>query len=120
MAGHPSRREHGYEVSDASVRGLVTAVVAIAVGTLAAMGVVRLMMLGPENAPAAFGIATREGSFTHGPEEQTRIQQSWDELERELAESTGGYGWVDRDAGIVRVPLERAMELVVAEEGGGE
>jgi hypothetical protein len=23
------------------------------------------------------------------------------------------YGWVDRDAGIVRIPIERAMELLV-------
>ena len=27
------------------------------------------------------------------------------------------YGWVDQSAGIVRLPIERAMELVVAEQG---
>lgn len=26
------------------------------------------------------------------------------------------YGWVDREAGIVRVPIERAMELLVERE----
>lgn len=25
------------------------------------------------------------------------------------------YGWIDRDAGVVRVPIERAMELLVEE-----
>ena len=27
------------------------------------------------------------------------------------------YGWVDRDAGIARIPIERAMDLV-AQDGG--
>jgi hypothetical protein len=27
------------------------------------------------------------------------------------------YGWVDQPAGVVRLPIERAMELVVAEQG---
>jgi hypothetical protein len=29
------------------------------------------------------------------------------------------YGWVDREAGIVHIPIERAMELTVQERGGG-
>ncbi|MGY3443611.1 MULTISPECIES: hypothetical protein [unclassified Bradyrhizobium] len=39
-----------------------------------------------------------------------------DELERarrEDAEMTGSYGWVDRDRGIVRVPIERAIEMLL-------
>ena len=35
---------------------------------------------------------------------------------RMLAEETAAlttYGWVDREAGIVRIPIERAMELLV-------
>ncbi|WPB77300.1 hypothetical protein KYC5002_51020 [Archangium violaceum] len=33
-----------------------------------------------------------------------------------------GYGWVDRDAGVVHIPIERAIERVVGEQrrdGGG-
>lgn len=29
------------------------------------------------------------------------------------------YGWVDRHAGVIHVPIERAMEQVLAEEGRG-
>jgi hypothetical protein len=29
------------------------------------------------------------------------------------------YGWVDRGAGVIHVPLERAMEQVLEEEGRG-
>ena len=28
------------------------------------------------------------------------------------------YGWVDREQGVVKVPIERAMELLVARDGG--
>ncbi|ATB48607.1 hypothetical protein [Corallococcus macrosporus] len=30
-----------------------------------------------------------------------------------------GYGWVDRDGGVIHLPLERAVERVLAEEGRG-
>lgn len=29
------------------------------------------------------------------------------------------YGWVDRNAGVIHVPIERAMEQVLAREGRG-
>lgn len=29
------------------------------------------------------------------------------------------YGWVDRDAGLIHIPVERALERVLAEEGSG-
>jgi hypothetical protein len=29
------------------------------------------------------------------------------------------WGWVDRDAGIARIPIERAMDLVAADAGKG-
>ncbi len=31
--------------------------------------------------------------------------------------SLNSYGWVDQSAGVVRLPIGRAMELVVAEQG---
>ncbi len=34
---------------------------------------------------------------------------------KEQAESTS-YGWIDQKAGIVRIPIDRAMELVVREQ----
>jgi hypothetical protein len=49
------------------------------------------------------------------PEERARV-------ETEQRERLSGYRWVDRDAGVVSIPIERAMELVVREAaaGGGE
>lgn len=31
------------------------------------------------------------------------------------AAQTGSYAWIDQSAGVVRLPIERAMELTVAE-----
>lgn len=36
-------------------------------------------------------------------------------LDAEQLEMLNSYGWVDQQRGIVRVPIRRAMELVVAE-----
>jgi hypothetical protein len=36
-------------------------------------------------------------------------------LRVEEARVLGGYGWVDREKGIVHIPVERAMDLLVEE-----
>ncbi len=40
------------------------------------------------------------------PEEDLRI------LRRQEDEILNGYGWIDQDAGVARVPIERAMEMM--------
>ena len=49
----------------------------------------------------------------------TRAEDEKSEQQRRLH----GYGWVDRDAGVVHIPIERAIERVVGEQqrrdGGG-
>ncbi|MHC4991484.1 MAG: hypothetical protein ACYTGC_10925 [Planctomycetota bacterium] len=43
------------------------------------------------------------------------------ELQAEQIERLQGYRWVDEQEGVVTIPIERAMELVVEESrGGGE
>ncbi|HXQ80465.1 MAG TPA: hypothetical protein VN775_04080 [Opitutaceae bacterium] len=39
------------------------------------------------------------------------------DLREKQMNQAGSYGWVDRKAGVVRLPVERAMELVVREYG---
>jgi hypothetical protein len=41
------------------------------------------------------------------------------ELLARQAKQAGSYAWVDRKAGIVQVPIDRAMELIVREYGQG-
>ncbi|MBS2021000.1 MAG: hypothetical protein JST92_01210 [Deltaproteobacteria bacterium] len=45
----------------------------------------------------------------------------WKENDAEVArEKLTSYAWVDKKAGVVRVPIERAMELVIAEQDKAE
>jgi hypothetical protein len=39
------------------------------------------------------------------------------DLRKRQAEQAASYGWVDEKAGIVQLPIERAMELIVKENG---
>jgi hypothetical protein len=39
------------------------------------------------------------------------------ELREQQAKQLNSYGWVDQKAGIVRLPIERAMELTVEKYG---
>lgn len=38
-------------------------------------------------------------------------------LHDEQRAALGTYGWVDRDAGVARIPVERAMDLLAADGG---
>lgn len=51
-----------------------------------------------------------------GPRLQTEFTADIERLRQIEEELLAGYGWVDRAAGRVRIPIERAMELVA--EGG--
>ena len=111
--------EHrGHESSDANVRGVVWAGVALAVTALVVqVGLyfqLRLLATRAERlepVPPSFAPATE-----HAPPPEPRLQTAPAEDLRYLraAEQTRltTYGWVDRKAGVVRVPIDRAKELV--------
>jgi hypothetical protein len=42
------------------------------------------------------------------------------ELRKKQGEQATAYGWVDKKNGIVQLPIERAMELVIQEHGGAK
>jgi hypothetical protein len=54
--------------------------------------------------------------FQDGPEARSGVDKAWAECERDTRSHLSGYGWVDRPAGIVRIPIERAIDLVCAAE----
>lgn len=54
---------------------------------------------------------TRRKLYGQAPERLARLRA---EQQGELH----SYGWVDEKAGVVRVPIDRAMDLVVSESAG--
>ncbi len=62
------------------------------------------------------GAATRitsERISVPSPELQTNPAREMDRFRAAEKETLASYGWVDRQAGIARIPIERAMELIV-------
>ena len=75
---------------------------------------------------AACSQRARDGTAATGPAaaakddtqdgviDRTAIMQSWQAQDRLVQKHLDGYGWVNRAAGIVHIPIERAMNLIVA------
>lgn len=109
-----------HETSDADIRKLIefgAGIVALVLVALALMWLLFRYLAGQQAAPAAAAppMAVQELP----PEPRLEVSPATD-LERLRASERAileSYGWVNRTSGIVRIPIERAMELV-AERGG--
>jgi hypothetical protein len=124
--GHPAHTEAdgrpagpGYEALDANPRSLLRAGVALVVVVAAVLfglrGMVGLMFPGRVERPHP-----RPQISSLVPDRGLVVLPSLAEQMKQLRESgtsaLGSYGWVDRKAGVVRIPIERAMDLI-AERG---
>ncbi|WP_224366348.1 hypothetical protein [Hyalangium versicolor] len=65
------------------------------------------------------GVPARMGEAEIGDVNQRpfALEDAAPRLRAEQGARLETYGWVDRGAGIIHVPIERAMEQVLAEEG---
>ncbi len=72
----------------------------------------RLLPQGPPALPAEVG-QSKIGLVEQRPFETARTGDEWAAAQRRRLES---YGWVDRRAGLVHVPVEQAMERVLQGE----
>lgn len=109
----------GYEPYEQAIRPVVLFTIALAAVTVLVLWLMRV-------AATEFGREAREGSHAIHP-----LAESGDarpkpllqetpalDLERFRAqeeETLSTYGWVDRQKGVVRIPIERAMEIVARE-----
>lgn len=64
----------------------------------------------PEPPPVFEDESARDSS---APQLQREPPADMAELDRRYGERLGSTGWVDRDAGIVHMPVDRAMDLIV-------
>jgi hypothetical protein len=77
------------------------------------VGIVLLFALFGIIVLAVIGPAPRGSTY-----EETRAKKRMENLKTvrdEAAKALTTYGWIDKNKGIARVPIERAMELTVAE-----
>ncbi len=115
-----------YETRDVKVRPLVVFTVGLAVTIVAAylitLGVFRLFdareaAKDASADPAAVRRAALpvEQQLPAAPRIQADPAGEYDLLRRREDELLSTYGWVDREAGLVRIPIDQAMKIVVEE-----
>jgi len=116
----PERQHAGqHETTDANIGRLVKFGIGLFVLIVVAMMAMRWMFdylkatqqLGPPASPFAESQAAPPA-----PRLQVRPVQDLKQLQQAENERLNSYGWVDQKAGIARIPIDRAMDLL-AEKG---
>ena len=114
-AKHSSGR--GHEMTDASISGLVKFGIGLFILIVVVLFAMRFMFdhfsttqeLGPPASPFA-------ETQTLPPAPRLQVEPALDikQLREGEDEKLGSYGWVDQKAGIARIPVDRAMDLLLA------
>jgi hypothetical protein len=120
-ASHPSAEKPAlsHEESDVDFRallGFAAALVAVAI-------VVHLMVWvlfrffearAARPTPVEYPLAVQqENRLPPEPRLQTNPREDLRELREGEEQTLSSYGWVDRNAGVVRIPIEEAMKLTI-------
>ena len=120
MAGNNHSRDErpGHEEKDVNVwavaRFAMALVLLCAVALIGLMGLFRYF----QGREAALQPPAVEGADLKGPSQppQPRLQSSpvadLKRMRQEEDQILGSYGWIDRQKGIVRLPIARAMDLL--------
>ena len=112
----PALSGAGHETRDANIRSLLI-VGGVIVATLVFLSVLmvgvfkyfsKTQSLGPPASPFA-----QERPLPPAPRLQVEPHVDIGQLHAREAEMLQGYAWVDRNAGVVRIPIERAIDLLV-------
>jgi hypothetical protein len=113
------QQEVHHETSDVSIAGII----GFGVGLLVTAAIVHLLIFvlfryfdSREGArvPAEYPLARSQGDrLPPEPRLQTNPRQDLHDVRAKEDERLESYGWVDRNAGIVRIPIDAAMKLAL-------
>lgn len=118
----PAPSAVGHETSDAQAGPIIRFLIFLAVLTIATAGLMVVFHHYLENReakenPGRYPLAAgRERPLPPPPRLQTYPFDDVKDLRRSEARYIHRYEWVDQNNGVVRIPIERAMELI-AERG---
>lgn len=112
------RLEAGVETSDVAPRPVLAVAAAILLTLALAAGAVWLLLRGWQM-PAGAGPDSPEAPRTTLPRLQAAPQDEKAAYFAEKDRLLHGYGWVDRQAGTARIPIEVAMDLLAARGSAG-
>lgn len=107
----------GYETHDANAGAvfafLVILGIVLVVVSLVCWGMFRYFSGHDANRSATDSPFADTRQLPLGPQLQVNPREDWLKYRDEQEKSLETYEWVNRSAGIVRVPIEKAMELLV-------
>jgi hypothetical protein len=113
------RAETHHEESDVNFGGVLGfggALIAVcAVVFVVALGLFRyLEVRQATTGPAEFPMAATEGArLPPEPRLQTNPRQDLRDMRDQEEQTLHSYGWVDRNAGVVRIPIDEAIKLTL-------
>ncbi|HEY7292411.1 MAG TPA: hypothetical protein VH583_21410 [Vicinamibacterales bacterium] len=113
--GQPSHHEE----SDVNIRGILTFAAGLVVALIVISGIVGLLFRALDVREARqqtpqFPLAgTEEHRLPPEPRLQTNPREDLQELRDAEQQTLTTYGWVDRNAGVVRIPIDEAMKLAI-------
>lgn len=114
----PTKQNARHEVSDASPTSVVVFAISIAILIAASIfSVIGLLNVFESRsletqAPVPALLDTEQLPPT-GPRLQANPVRDLEELQAADQATLSTYGWVDKEAGRVRIPIDRAMELIL-------
>jgi hypothetical protein len=107
----------GYETRDAHTGGVFTFLVilgvALIVVSLVCWGLFRYFSAHPVDQAASESPFADTRQIPLGPQLQVNPRQDWLKFRADQEKSLETYAWENRSAGIARVPIEVAMDLLV-------
>ncbi len=112
----PESRERGHEVTDLSAGRIAVFLLSIGLVTggltWVASGLMSSFQRAAREVPSEQHPLGEDRQIPPSPRLQITVRTDIDELRHRERALLGSYAWVDRDAGIVRIPVERAMNLL--------
>ena len=111
-AGDDESRRRGFEMIDADTIRIALLCLGLVIGVALSMaGVAIIYDKNFKTQTNAYG----EG-YQGGAVQRTPIEETWKPLNQEITTHLEGYRWVDKEQGVVQVPIERAMDLIREKE----
>ena len=119
---HSGGAPAGYETRDANPESLIKFAITLAVTVVVAMGGMWWLLgyfnvVQPAGPAATPFTAIQERQFPPLPRIQVDPMHDIAQVRAVQNSSVDSYGWVDRAHGVVRIPVEQAMDMILARGG---
>ena len=115
MEEHPPSRSVGHETRDAGIRSIVLTgtglAVTIAIAGLIVYGIFQYLGTHPAAGTRVNPMSAGVSQIPPEPRIEEHPAIAIRELRAQEEHTLSTYGWVDKEAGVLRIPIDRAMEL---------